>query len=93
MDTPIAKRTEITKGYIKKDVIKMATPTLKPKENSRPQITYNETPCNAAKRLSNCLCGIALISFLGIVSAKLTTDGTAAVMLFVMGLAAIFSKE
>lgn len=70
----------------------MAAPKLKPKENSRPQITYNETSRNAAKRLSNCLCGIALI-VLGIVSAKLTTDGTAAVMLFVMGLAAIFSKE
>lgn len=70
----------------------MAAPKLKPKENSRPQITYNETPRNAAKRLYNSLCGIALI-VLGIVSAKLTTDGTAAVMLFVMGLAAIFSKE
>ena len=70
----------------------MAAPKLKPNENPRPQITYNETPRNAAKRLSNCLCGIALI-VLGIVSAKLTEDVTAAVMLFVMGLAAIFSKE
>lgn len=69
----------------------MAAPKLKPKENSRPQITYNETPRNAAKRLSNCLCGITLI-VLGIVSAKLTGDGTAAVMLFVMGMAAFLSK-
>lgn len=69
----------------------MAAPKLKLKENTRPQITYNETPRNAAKRLSNCLCGIALI-VLGIVSAKLTTDGTAAVMLFVMGLAAVFGE-
>lgn len=69
----------------------MAAPEPKPNENTRPQITYNETPCKAAKRLSNCLCGIALI-VLGIVSAKLTADGTAAVMLFVMGLASIFSK-
>lgn len=69
----------------------MAAPKLKPKENIRPQITYNETPCNAAKRLSNRLCGIALI-VLGIVSARLTEDGTAAVMLFVMGLTAVFSK-
>lgn len=69
----------------------MAAPELKPNENTRPQITYNETSLNAAKRLSNCLCGIALI-VLGIVSAKLTTDGTAAVMLFVMGLAAVFGE-
>lgn len=70
----------------------MTAPKLKPNENTRPQITYTETPCNAAKRLSNRLCGIALI-VLGIVSAKLTGDGTAAVMLFVMGLTAIFSKD
>lgn len=69
----------------------MAAPKLKHNENTRPQITYNETPRKAAKRLSNCLCGIALI-VLGIVSAKLTTDGTAAVMLFVMGLAAVLGE-
>lgn len=66
----------------------MAAPKLK--ENTRPQITYNE-PYKAAKRLSNCLCGIILI-ILGIVSAKLTEDGTAAVMLFVMGLAAFLGE-
>lgn len=70
----------------------MAAPKLKPKENSRPQITYNETPRNAAKRLSNCLCGIALIA-LGILSAKLTMDGTAAAMMLIMGLAAVLNKE
>lgn len=70
----------------------MTAPKLKPNENTRPQITYNETSHKASKRLSDRLCGIALI-VLGIVSAKLTGDATAAVMLFVMGLTAIFSKE
>lgn len=61
------------------------------KEKPKPQITYNETPCNAARTLFNRLCGIALIA-VGMLSAKFTGDGTAAVMLFVMGLAAIFSE-
>lgn len=69
----------------------MVAPKLKLKKNTRPQITYNETPRNASKRFSNYLCGIALI-VLGIVSAKLTGDGTAAVMLFVMGLAAFLGE-
>lgn len=69
----------------------MTAPRLRPKENTQPQITYTETSRKAAKRLSNCLCGIALI-VLGIVSAKLTGDGTAAVMLFVMGLTAILGE-
>lgn len=69
----------------------MTAHKFKPKEKPRPQITYNETPRNAARTLFNRLCGIALIA-VGILSAKLTGDGTAAVMLFVMGLAAIFSK-
>lgn len=69
----------------------MTAPKIKPKEDTQPQITYTETFNKAAKRLSNCLCGIALI-VLGLLSAKLIGDGTAAVMLFVMGLTAVFSK-
>lgn len=70
----------------------MTAPKLKPKEDTQPQITYTETFNKAAKRLSNRLCGIALI-LLGIVSAVAFGDGTAAIMLFVMGLTAVFSKE
>lgn len=70
----------------------MTAPKLNPSENIRPQITYNETRRKASKRLSNCLCGITLIA-LGILSAKLTGDATAAVMLLVMGLTAVFSKD
>lgn len=70
----------------------MTAHKLEDRENTRPQITYNETPRNAAKTLFNRLCGIALIA-VGILSAKLTGDGTAAVMLFVMGLAAIFNRD
>lgn len=69
----------------------MTATKLKNKENTSPQITYNETPRSAARTLFNRLCGIALIA-VGILSARLTGDGTAAVMLFVMGLAAIFSE-
>lgn len=70
----------------------MTAPKLKHKEDTQPQITYTETFNKAAKRLSNCLCGITFI-LLGIVSAVASGDGTAAVMLFVMGLTAVFSKE
>ena len=70
----------------------MTAPKLNPSENIRPQITYTEMPRKASKRLSDRLCGIALI-VLGILSAKLTGDATAAVMLLVMGLTAIFSKD
>lgn len=69
----------------------MAAHKLKPKEKPRPQITYNETPHNVARTLFNHLCGIALIA-VGMLSAKLTGDGTAAVMLFVMGLAAFLGE-
>lgn len=69
----------------------MVAHKLKPKENQRPQITYNETPRNAAKTLFNPLCGIALIA-VGMLSAKLTGDGTAAIMLFVMVLAAFWGE-
>lgn len=70
----------------------MTAPKLKHKENIRPQITYTEMSRKAAKRLSNCFCGIAFI-LLGIVSAVVSNDATAAVILFVMGLAAVFSKD
>lgn len=69
----------------------MAAHKLKPKENQRLQITYNEMLRNAARTLFNHLCGIALIA-VGMLSAKLTGDGTAAVMLFVMGLAAFLGE-
>mgnify|MGYP001151030676 FL=1 len=69
----------------------MTASKLENKENTRPQITHTETYRKTAKRLSNCLCGIAFI-VLGLLSAKLTGDATAAIMLFVMGLAAVFSK-
>lgn len=72
-------------------MIKMTAPKIKPKE-TRPKITYRETPRKASKRLSNSLCGITLI-LLGIVSAVASNDATAAIMLLVMGLAAIFSKD
>lgn len=70
----------------------MTAPKLKPKEDTQPQITYTETSHKASKRLSDRLCGIALIA-LGMFSAKLTGDATAAVMLLVMGLTAIFGKD
>ena len=76
---------------IKKDVIKMTAPKLRPKE-TRPKITCRETSYKASKRLSNRLCGIALI-LLGIVSAVASNDATAAVMLVVMGLTAVFTKD
>lgn len=69
----------------------MTAPKLRLKE-TRPKITYRETPRKASKRLSNRLCGIALI-LLGIVSAVATGDGTAAVMLLIMGLTAVFTKD
>ena len=92
--TPFAvnKKNGDNNGYIKKDVIKMTAPRLKHKEDTKPQITYTETPHKASKRLSDRLCGIALIA-LGMLSAKLTGDGTAAVMLLVMGLTAVFGKD
>lgn len=68
----------------------MTANKLKPKEKPRPQITYNEMPRNAARTLNH-LCGIALIA-VGMLSAKLTGDGTAAVMLLVMGLAAFLGE-
>lgn len=44
-----------------------------------------------AEAVKNKLLGASLIA-IGILSAKLTGDGTAAVMLFVMGFAAIINK-
>lgn len=70
----------------------MTAPKIKPKEDTQSQITYTETFNKTAKRLSNRLCGITLI-LLGIVSAVASGDGTAAIMLFVMGLTAVFSKD
>lgn len=70
----------------------MTAPKLNPSENIRPQITYNETRRKTSTRLSNCLCGIAL-KVLGIASAVATEDVTAAVMLLVMGLTAVFTKD
>lgn len=70
----------------------MTAHKLEDRENTRPQITYNEMLRNAARTLFNRLCGIALIT-VGMISAKFTGDGTAAVMLLVMGLAAIFNRD
>ena len=44
-----------------------------------------------AEAIKNKLLGASLIA-VGILSAKLTGDGTAAVMMLLMGLSAIFSK-
>ena len=69
----------------------MTASKLTPKETP-PKITNIQTSYKASKRLSNCLCGIALI-LLGIVSAVASNDATAAVMLLVMGLTAVFTKD
>lgn len=70
----------------------MTAPKLNPNKNTRPQIAYRETSRKASKRLSNCLCGIALI-LLGVVSAVASNDAAAAVMMFFMGLTAVFTKD
>ena len=72
----------------------MAAHKLKPKE--KPEIKRIETDYKPIKSLRNFICGIDFI-ILGIATIAVqngmeTTDGTAAVMLLVMGLAAIFSK-
>lgn len=72
----------------------MAAHKLKPKE--KPEIKRIETTYNPVKTLYNCICGIDLI-FLGMATIAVqngmeTKDGTVAVMLIVMGLAAVFSK-
>lgn len=60
----------------------MGAHKLEDRENTKSKITYNETPRNAARTLFNRICGIALIT-VGMISAKLTGDGTAAVMSYV----------
>ena len=72
----------------------MVAHKLKPKE--KPEIKRIETDYKPIKVLRNFICGIDFI-LLGLATIALqngmeTTDGTAAVMLFVMGLTAIFSK-
>lgn len=72
----------------------MTAHKLKPKE--KPKIKRIETGYKSIKALRNFICGIDFI-ILGLISIAVqngteTTDGTAAVMLLVMGLAAIFSK-
>lgn len=72
----------------------MAAPKLKPKE--KPEIKRIETDYKPIKALRNFICGIDFI-LLGVATIAVqngmeTTDGTAAVMLLVMGLAAIFSE-
>lgn len=72
----------------------MAAHKLKPKE--KPEIKRIETDYKSIKALRNFICGIDFI-LLGLATIAVqngmeTTDGTAAVMLFVMGLAAVFSK-
>ena len=73
----------------------MAAHKLKPKE--KPEIKRIETDYKPIKALRNFICGIDFI-ILGLISIAVqngmeTTDGTAAVMLFVMGLAAIFNRD
>lgn len=73
----------------------MAAHKLKPKE--KPEIKRIETDYKPIKALRNFICGIDFI-ILGLISIAVqnsmeTTDGTAAVMLIVMGLAAIFNRD
>lgn len=72
----------------------MAAHKLKSKEKS--EIKRIETDYKSIKALCNFICGIDFI-LLGIASIAVqnsmeTKDGTAAVMLLVMGLTAVFSK-
>lgn len=97
--TPFAvnKKNGDNNGYIKKDVIKMTVPKLENKENANSEIKRIETTHKPYKALRNRICGIGLI-LLGVASIAVqsgmeTTNGTAAVMLLVMGLTAVFSKE
>ena len=74
----------------------MVAHKLEYKENTRPEIKRIQTAHKSYKALYNRICGIVLI-LLGVASIALqngmeTTDGTAAVMLLVMGLTAVFSK-
>ena len=75
----------------------MAAHKLEDKENTSPEIKRIQTAHKPYKALRNRICGIGFI-LLGLASIALqngmeTTDGTAAVMLLVMGLAAIFNRD
>lgn len=72
----------------------MAAHKLKTKE--KPEIKRIETDYKYIKNLRNFICGIDFI-LLGVISIAVqngmeTTDGTAAVMLIVMGLAAFLGE-
>ena len=74
----------------------MTAPKLENKDNTSPKIERIETDYKFIKALRNFICGIDFI-LLGLATIAVqngmeTTDGTAAVMLLVMGLAAIFSE-
>lgn len=60
---------------------------VKPSIKSKRKVTIHIT----TETLKNKLLGVSLIA-VGIFSAKLTGDGTAAVMTLFLGLSAIFSK-
>lgn len=75
----------------------MTAPKLENKENTSPKIKRIETGYKSIKALRNFICGINFV-ILGLISIAVqngmeTVDGTAAVMLFVMGLAAIFNRD
>ena len=72
----------------------MTASKLKPKE--KPEIKHIETDYKSIKALRNFICGIDFI-LLGLATIAVqngmeTKDGTAAVMLLVMGLTAVLSK-
>ena len=75
----------------------MVAHKLEDRENTSPEIKRIQTAHKPYKALYNRICGIGLI-LLGIASISVqngmeTTDGTAAVMLLVMGLAVIFNRD
>ena len=74
----------------------MVAHKLEDRENTSPEIKRIQTAHKPYKALCNRICGIILmllgVATIAVQNGMETTDGTAAVMLLVMGLAAVFSK-
>ncbi len=73
--------------------IYIPTPTTKPTETPVKSLAKPNRRCThiTAESVKNKLLGASLI-VIGILSAKLTGDGTAMIMMFFIGITAIFSK-